>query len=398
MRSLVAISLLAVACGKEKTALEVAGELRTATATAMEQGSVDEAQVKLDALFAHLEKHQLGGSEDLALRLAERYAEAWQADKLPAKVSRYFESYKSGTTCHRAQADTRWHDPQALAPLADRLARARELFRRACDFWRAAETSAYLNDLEGVEADLATAHQPPCKPSAPHPAPSTHRAQLAIQLALGRGEPQLAKRYAQTALARAKDYPNAAIDACRARIYLGYFAEQELLFSDAREHYRQAGARETANHQWTGPEGDDACYSTAAARLAGLASARDQWALSRTTLFGAVKAPPSTVVRVALQAFPAIPRSVAPAPFGTQHAQDLRHPWPARTVFWVDAELEGGRLIARLPPGHWLPQVEIEPAGRWQLADGICLDAIEVKGTPGEVLPELPALEFVERS
>lgn len=377
--------------------MEIAGELRVATATAIEKGTLADADRAFDTLQAHLDAHSLGGSEDLALRLGSRHAEAWELDTIATRTAHHFESIKTGSGCSRVNAVTRWRDPAALAALAGSLARARELFRRGCDHWRAVDASTWLGDLEGVEADLVAAHRPRCKQRT-SPSPSTYRAQHAIGLALARGEPAVGKRMAQAALGRAKGYPGASIDACRARVILGYFAEQELAFSLAREHYKQAGAQRTDAHGWTGPEGADPCYATAAARLASLATARDQWALPRTTLFGSVTAPPATTVRVAFQAHPPVPPGVTPDPFGLGGDPDLRHPWPERSVFWIEAEIEDGRLLARLPPGDWLPQVELEPAGRWRLADDICFESVRVTGKRGEVLPELPALRFVERT
>ena len=103
--------------------------------------------------------------------------------------------------------------------------------------------------------------------------------------------------------------------------------------------------------------------------------------------------PPNTVVRLAFQAVPPIAPGETPGLFGT--GTSIRHPLPAREeYFYLDATIADGKLDVDLPPGNWLPQLELDPAGAGRTSTSRPACARD-RQRSGRTPIELPALAFV---
>ncbi|MCX5741178.1 MAG: hypothetical protein NT062_01625 [Proteobacteria bacterium] len=367
------LAVALAACGSPDPVVDATGALRAQVRKAIDRDrSIDDAE----AALALLEAKVPGGDRELYEQLAELYRARWESAK-PHTV-RVLESFaKDAQTCLRVSQDITSPDPAALrTSLVKELTRGRELYRKACNFRYAYEASAWLGDVAGYEADIAAMHRPPvCTRFVVQPTAEHDSVGIELAFADERGQSDVATAV-EHALALDASSPTLR---CRANVARAYGAERAGDLARARTLYADVPGKQA--------EVDD-CYATAEARRLALSAP----APTMTHVTAHLEVPPDTTVRVAFQAIPpVVPGGESPSIFG--NGSSIRYPWPRRDqYFYVDATITHDRLDVTLPGGHWLPQIELDPAGKWTLAQLTpCLT--EIVATGGEVV--LPDLTFV---
>ena len=331
------------------------GERRAKALSTIARGSIPDGEAALAQLEA------VGGHDDAdVLELAELYRTRWESAK-PHTV-RVIESFAATGGGSRIGEAIAFPDPDAVrGDLARELARGRELYRRAIDFHHASLASVLLGDAAGLDANLLAEHR----------AAQTHASRTYV----GEPSPDEDGVGVELAFAGSTDV-DAAVDRMLARsagMRPAYIATEACMANVARAYVAErAGHRDLARALYDAvPAGNqDDCFRTAAARRIPLAGVD-----ATTHVSGAIAVPPNTVVRLAFQAVPPIAPGETPGLFGT--GTSIRHPLPAREeYFYLDATIADGKLDVDLPPGTWLPQIELDPAGRWTLGDvAPCLSA-----------------------
>lgn len=372
MRVRLLAMLLLLGCGGRDTVVDEHTELRQQLGKVIDRGSIDDAE----ALIAKTTLAKLDRA--LLEQLADLYRQRWEVSK-PHTV-RVIESFQQGESCARVSQDLTFPDPVALrTTLVKELTRGRELYRAACNFRYAYEASAWLGDHAGYEADIAALHREAkdkaCARFAFEPTADHDAVGIELAFAADASNDQAIEAAIARTLARTQPSPLPAV-ACRTRLARAYLAERAGDYARAAALYAEVPAPD--------PTTIDDCFDSARARReAGPAA-------PSTKVSGKLTVPPATTIRLAFQAVPKVAPGTTPSIFG--NGTSIRHPWPDRAqYFYIDATIAGGRFEATLPPGFWLPQIEIDFAGKWTLGEvSPCLTVVEARADlPAITLPDL---------